>query len=894
MTQGGSSGSARVTRHRLIVGICALPKYVAAHYVVVGIGITLAYLVAYHVLVSYVLSPDSLACNILSNAMFVALEAAVLGLCTVALHRYKGRRNRWVWAWLWIWMLFNLFGDSVWAYYEAIRQVEVPFPGLADIGYLGAYVVAFMGVLDMTARQFGRLRSLETTLDALVLTLGGTALAWTLVLARYLEGSSGWAYWVSLAWPIGDLLIILAFASFFLAFASSSRTRPPVYFLVILEAFLVQTFADAGYFLDTVGAQAYGPGSWMDSVWLLSFAIAGCAVLVGLRAREVPAEQAVTTARSAPPSRGRRAAGYVRVLLPYSGIPMIFGAIFLQLGSNRWRWDNTLLILACLGVSMAIVIMFRQYLTLAENRRLNAALATLSGELENKLTDLAGLNRRFEILNCHANHLNSLRKLDDVAAAGLELACSFEGAPGGWLTLCGDDGNETVAAIHGSVEESRLDEMEINAAELRLGFLRMVSLEIRGEKLGTMYLLAPNGSSPGRDLLTVIAAHVATAIDNAERYEEAVHLSEKDALTGLFNHRGIHKRLAGEALRAQQNDSELSLVMMDLDDFKMLNDTYGHPAGDSVLKQVADVVRAILRHADLAGRVGGDELLLVLPNTGVDGAILLSERLRESLVARPFMTNDGYPIPVSLSLGVATYPADAQSLGELLETADANLYASKKRGGNAVTGSPERRETSIDAGGLLGIAGKLLDVVGSRDHYTRKHSEDVIVYALALGEALGLSETDLDTLHVAAMMHDVGKIGVSGKLLRKPGPLNVGEEDMVRRHADMSAAVINDMSRLAEVANLVRAHHEHHDGSGYPAEAAGDEIPLMARILAVADTYSAMTLDRPYRKSLTPEQARTELERAAGTQLDPELVKAFLDIIDPQTTPAAVAQAEAV
>ena len=208
--------------------------------------------------------------------------------------------------------------------------------------------------------------------------------------------------------------------------------------------------------------------------------------------------------------------------------------------------------------------------------------------------------------------------------------------------------------------------------------------------------------------------------------------------------------------------------MIDMDDFKLLNDTYGHPAGDAVLRHVSEAIRTVLRHSDLAGRVGGDEMLIVLPSTGAEGAVQFSERLLETLHSSPCVTEQGMSIPVRVSLGVATFPGDTQSLAQLVEIADANLYASKQQGGDTVTSTPRSEGEPPDAHGILGVAGKLLDVVGARDHYTRRHSEHVTLYALSLGESLGLSEESLNTLHVAAMLHDVGKIGVSGHLLRRP------------------------------------------------------------------------------------------------------------------------------
>jgi diguanylate cyclase (GGDEF)-like protein len=526
---------------------------------------------------------------------------------------------------------------------------------------------------------------------------------------------------------------------------------------------------------------------------------------------------------------------------------------------------------------MVFLLVGRQYVALLRNRRLYDALAKVSQELEHRVSDLADVNQRLGDLNDSSHRLTNLRQPHAVARAGLELACAFIGSPGGWLAM--GNGPESSVVTYGPVESyARADQQTILTAQQQ-GLLRVMSLPLRDQSLGTMWLLEPAGENPSTDLLPLVAAQLASALDNAERYDEALQLAERDPLTGLYNHRGIHRRLAGETLRSQQSDSELSLIMIDLDDFKVLNDTYGHVAGDSVLRQVSDAIRAVLRHADLAGRVGGDELLLVLPNTGSEGAMQLSERLRLALATRPYLTSGGHPVPVYLSLGVATMPADAQSVGKLMEIADSNLYASKQRGGNTTTGSWTQREQGSDCQGALGIAGRLLDAVGARDHYTRRHSEHVVRNALALGEAVGLPQESLRTLHMAAMLHDVGKIGVPPELLRRPGTLSPAEQEVVRGHVVIGSDLITDIPRLAEVTAAVSAHHERYDGTGYPAQTSGEEIPLMGRILAVADAYSAMTLDRPYRKSITRAQAKEELLKVAGSQLDPELVQAFLGIL---------------
>jgi putative nucleotidyltransferase with HDIG domain len=282
-------------------------------------------------------------------------------------------------------------------------------------------------------------------------------------------------------------------------------------------------------------------------------------------------------------------------------------------------------------------------------------------------------------------------------------------------------------------------------------------------------------------------------------------------------------------------------------------------------------------------------MMLVLPDTGREGALQLAQRLREMLSAEPFIAGKDHAIPLRLSLGVATYPSDADTLAHLVAAADASLYASKQRGGDTITEARAGQAPQTEGASPDGVASRLMDVVGARDHYTRRHSDQVAVHAVCLGEAFGLSGESLETLRLAALLHDVGKIGVRTRLLRKPAPLSRDEEMSVRRHVDIGEKIIRDLPRVTEVLQAVHAHHERYDGSGYPAGLSGEEIPVMARILAVADAYSAMTVDRPYRKKLTGDQARDELLKVAGTQLDPGLVERFVKNLEevPPTSWAA-------
>ncbi len=843
----------------------------------IACSVLFAYLAAY-ALVTSLLPRGSLATLLVTACGLLALELALLAVCWWAFRTRSDTGPRWIWLLLGAWTLGNLFGDGVWTL-SAVMNVELLGFGLPDIGYLFAYISSIAVLVALNWHMVKRLRTPESVFDAAIFVLGAAGLAWPLVFAPMFESNSyGAEPWLRLTYPILGILMVLAFVALIFGHADQYRRRPPAYFTIICAAFLLQVVSDAAFLVVQTG-NGSPQAVWPDWLRALGYAFAGLAVL---HATAWPDPRPVSLEPDFAEAPGRSRLGHPsrpwRVVLPYATLPILTGVLATQLSAGGWQWDAGTKVLMYMASAMVGLLVGRQYLALFHNRRLNSELAEISRQLERRVAELADVNQRLETLNDSSHRLTSLRQPHAVARAGLEMACTFTRSPGGWIAI--GEGADYTVMTYGAVEDYPRADLEALAdAELQ-GLLRSVPLTTRGEDLGTMLLLERPGDEPSADLVPMVAVQIANALDNAKRYEEALQLAERDPLTGLYNHRGIHRRLAGEALRAQQSGSELSLIMIDLDDFKVLNDTHGHVAGDSVLRQVSDAIRVVLRHADLAGRVGGDELLLVLPNTGSEGAMQLSERLRVALAARPYQTAAGQSVPVYLSLGVATMPEDASSVGQLIEVADVNLYTSKQRGGNTTTGSSTQKDEVVGDHGVLGIAGRLLDSVGARDHYTRRHSEHVVRNALALGEALGLSKDSLQTLHVAAMLHDVGNLRVSQELLRRPGLLDPTEEQQVREHVLMGAQLILDIPRLSEVAEAVSAHHERYDGSGYPTQTAGDDIPLLGRILAVADAYSAMTLDRPYRKSMSRAQAREELLKGSGGQLDPELVQTFICLLD--------------
>ena len=364
---------------------------------------------------------------------------------------------------------------------------------------------------------------------------------------------------------------------------------------------------------------------------------------------------------------------------------------------------------------------------------------------------------------------------------------------------------------------------------------------------------------------------------------EAQERADRDPLTNLLNHRAFQKRLEAEAARAQREKQTLAVIMLDLDNFKFFNDVYGHAVGDEVLRLVAQRLEQVCRAYDTVARFGGDEFALLLPGVGHTLVAEVEARLRaemNGLAYRPDLQERD--IPITVSVGAALFPNEGQDWQEALQRADARLLRSKT-GGEAETEADRVRRymrSSLEGYSMLDA---LVTAVDNKDRYTRRHSEDVREYSLLIARELEMDAAALETIGVAALLHDVGKIGVPDAILRKPGRLTEAEFEAVKQHTLMGAALVSTVAGLESTLDAVRHHHEHWDGSGYPSGLKGQECPLIARLMAVADAFSAMTTDRPYRKALDYAQALAILEAGAGKQWDPECVEVFLGVQQRQT-----------
>jgi diguanylate cyclase (GGDEF)-like protein len=410
-----------------------------------------------------------------------------------------------------------------------------------------------------------------------------------------------------------------------------------------------------------------------------------------------------------------------------------------------------------------------------------------------------------------------------------------------------------------------------------------------GAYLAVLIASVPPGDVAGSWLTLVAVIFPAAGLLRAVRdgvtqlvrsLAEAAHT---DPLTGLRNRLSLEQEIDTEVERALRAGTGLSVVIGDLDHFKAVNDELGHRAGDDALVRVGRILATGRRMGDSIARSGGEEFTLLLPGASEHDAYLVAERLRTA-VERDFGKD---PVPLTFSFGVATYPEHGRSAEAVIEAADQALYAAKALGRNrtvifnreiSAVFAPEPGGRGVDETHLATLL-SLAEALDLRDTGTAEHSRTVGRYCGLIARELELSSERVKRIEVAGILHDIGKIGLPDAILQKPGRLGRTELAEIRTHPEIGAQVLSGRG-LEDLRGWVLAHHERPDGKGYPAGLSDADIPLEAKILAVADAFEAMTADRVYRSGMGVRAARSELLRCAGSQFDPRVVAAFMAVLD--------------
>ena len=453
----------------------------------------------------------------------------------------------------------------------------------------------------------------------------------------------------------------------------------------------------------------------------------------------------------------------------------------------------------------------------------------------------------------------------------------------------------------------------LNVHYLSESGVAIVPLIAINQCIGVM-LVGDDNYEASSDIYKLMANYLALFIQNKDLSAKVLMNTDTDALTGLNNHRKFQEKLASEIDKAQRTQTQTSIVIFDINNISQINKDFGAAKGDEIIKLVADKIKQGIRSNDSAARYGGDEVAIILPETNSAEAKYLAEYLTYSLSC--CLVDDVGPIKVSV--GIATYPNSTQDLEKLLILAEQAMFISKskgyKNGMTTIVCSDDfdfwddtalssfasviakrhasiginfdeelvnkfHSEEIINQGHLIEVVTSLASAIDAKDEYTKGHSSSVSRYSEALARALNLPEKDVERIKLGALLHDIGKIGIPENVLKKPSKLTDEEWEIMKQHPTIGAEkVLMPNESLHDLIPIVKYHHEHWDGSGYPEKLKGEDIPLAARIVSVADAYHALISDRPYRKGMSNEKACEILKVGAGIQWDKNLVREFINI----------------
>lgn len=371
-----------------------------------------------------------------------------------------------------------------------------------------------------------------------------------------------------------------------------------------------------------------------------------------------------------------------------------------------------------------------------------------------------------------------------------------------------------------------------------------------------------------------------------EHIEKLENLVNKDGLTGVYNHRYFQDSLKELITQAKNTKSKLAMILTDIDYFKHYNDLYGHQKGDEILKGIGEILRDNSGEKSITARYGGEEFAIILPNTNEEEALKIADKIRVIIEKTKFYGEENQPNGVlTVSMGISTFPDKARNEVELIKSADDALYRAKFFNKNRVETyssilddlKNDIEEKDIE---LVTSIKTLISVINAKDRYTYGHSERVVLYSKLLAEKLGLSMDDKTNLIQGSFMHDIGKINISKEILLKKMPLTKEEWEILKSHPEEGIEIIKPVKSLEKIIPIIKHHHERFDGTGYPCNLKGEEIPYLSRVLSVVDSFDAMTSNRPYNKRKTYEEAIVELRKFSGTQFDPSIAEKFIEVIE--------------
>src|SRR4051812_27895307 len=755
--------------------------------------------------------------------------------------------------WMWRTYAAGAASGSAASAVAAASLLDESFTTVAFYLGSGASICLLAGLAPLVRRNLLRSR-LERVLDALIFDAVVVSLG---VWFIGLPGFSGGDPVLTAVFMID--LAALALAAIPTLAASERKDRRTGWWLVAVCA-----SACVG---DAVVAQG-GPAA----VTAISWGAAGVALLAAAADRSnLPEEEAH--------------GGFViaRIVLPLVGVlafPVAAAVVQAQHGLTR----GAAIYFSTFFVASLTLGLGRQAYLLLDNRRAVTLERRLRGEVVRR-------NEELEALTALATTLTETLEEDPVVERGLAALRLASRASSMALHVHAKEGLEMRAAVGAWGTDApwvtREAPSDWRPGMTTLGGRQIVRLAVsaRGNEIGLVTLVRREDdpvTDGEMDLLRLLVDQIAIAVQNARDYRDRLEQAIRDPLTGLLNRRYLYEAFATEIERCNRYGTVGSIVLLDVDDFKLVNDTLGHTAGDGVLCEIGRIATGVIRGADSFARVGGEEFALLLPETTQLDALIVAERLRRAISAASILPDR----TVTVSAGIASWPEDGTTLEQIEGKADGALYWAKRNGKNlcAVATEVVVAEDGEERQGMLAHLHALVATIDAQHLNTRDHSQNVAAYAAAIGERIGMTREQIVLLRRGRPLPRLGKGAGGGGGLDKPSGLTDAEFDEMKVHTVVGGAMLAHSGFPVE-ADWVRHHHERLDGRGYPDGLSGAEIPLESRIIFVADSFEAMTSDRPYHTGIRVADAVAELRRCAGTQFEPRLVEALVALLEADALP---------
>jgi diguanylate cyclase (GGDEF)-like protein len=538
----------------------------------------------------------------------------------------------------------------------------------------------------------------------------------------------------------------------------------------------------------------------------------------------------------------------------------------------------------------------------------------LSEQLKEREQELSVINSSSSILSSSldiqeifGSFIEELKKVVDVAWATIVLTeennfrCMALSAKEGSAYQVGDcvpmEGTGTgwvVSQKKSFVEPDISREMYFTTGKqfYQMGLRTMAYLPLiaKGRAIGSFIVASklPRAYSQRHiKLLEQLASQIAMPLENSQLYAQAEKKARVDELTRLLNRRSLDEMIDSEIDRHSRYGGAFTLAILDLDSFKSYNDSYGHLSGDKLLREVGHIIKSAIRNVDYAFRYGGDEFAILLPQTSIEDAVQVLERVRIKIANNL----DSGDIHITSSIGLASWPDDGFSHTDIIAAADSTLYRAKRSGGNrsycasgtdAKSHAAEMSSPRVNGNGIdtksFSFINALAESVDAKNYATSGNSRKIAESALALGKSLKLPPAEINRLEACALLRDIGKICISEEILNNAGHLTAAEEAILKKHPQSGADFVRRIPQLATCAEGILHHHEWYDGSGYPDGLKGEDIPLESRIISIAAAFIEMTSERQPSGGMTVEDAMEELKQYSGKRFDPHLVEQFTSI----------------